>query len=31
MALLIVSAVYLNKMRKYPTIPYGQPYNPYGP
>ena len=30
MALLIVSAVYLNKMRKYPTIPYGQPYNPYG-
>ncbi len=30
MALLIVSAVYLNKMRKYPTVPYGQPYNPYG-
>lgn len=26
MALIIVSAVYLNKMRNYPVIPYGQPY-----
>ena len=30
MALLIVSAVYINKLRKAPMVPYGQPQPAYG-